>query len=248
MPFSINAVYNCAKPDCNGKVSYLLTPPSGSPVSGSLPLTYTPVLSGTYTLVLYGMCGGKVCDSCVVMFKVDCPEEPCCPYHFTVKDPAVQLSTLTNPGATVANGSFALTGPAGNLFTEIRAEVMSYDLSSNFNNECLGCKSYPFTWASIYQAGSIGAMAPKITLFNSTTPSFNPAGNGMYQNPREVTWNSTAPFAVPNNINMQFLLPPASVIDCCELTAKICVKFTFRDKDCRECEVTSCFTVVIKNK
>jgi len=68
----------------------------------------------------------------------------------------------------------------------------------------------------------------------------------MYQNPREVVWTGNPPFALPNNINIQFLLPPASIIDCCELTAKICVKFTFRDKDCKECEVISCFTVVIK--
>ena len=61
-----------------------------------------------------------------------------------------------------------------------------------------------------------------------------------------MIWSGTPPFALPNNINLSFLLPPASIIDCCELTAKICVKFTFRDKDCKECEVISCFTVVIK--
>jgi hypothetical protein len=69
----------------------------------------------------------------------------------------------------------------------------------------------------------------------------------MYQNPREVIWNNGgAAFALPSAINLSFLLPPASIIDCCELTAKICVKFTFRDKDCKECEVIVCFSVVIK--
>jgi len=121
-------------------------------------------------------------------------------------------------------------------------------LFSNFNNECLSCKSYPYTWSSMYQPGNIGTMPPKITMYGgATVPAFNPSGAGMYQNPREVIWNNggTA-FALPSSINLSFLLPPASIIDCCELTAKICVKFTFRDKDCKECEVIVCFTVVIK--
>lgn len=246
VPFTVNATYNCAKPDCSSDVTYTLIPPSGSPQTGTLALTYTPVQSGTYTLLLYGMCGGKICDTCTVKFIVDCPPRPCCPYTITVKDPMVQLSTITNPNATVVNGNFGITGPAGNIFTEVRAEVMSYNISSNFNNECLNCKTYPYTWASIYQAGNIGAVTPQITMYNSFAASFNPAGNGIYQNPREVSWTSGTPFVLPANINLQFLLPSASIIDCCELTAKICVKFTFRNTDCQECEVINCFTVLIK--
>jgi hypothetical protein len=246
VPFTVNATYNCAKPDCNSAVTYTLILPSGSPQTGTLALTYTPVQSGTYTLLLYGMCGGKICDTCTVKFIVDCPPRPCCPYTITVKDPMVQLSTITNPNATVVNGNFGITGPAGNIFTEVRAEVMSYNISSNFNNECLNCKTYPYTWASIYQAGNIGAVTPQITMYNSFAASFNPAGNGMYQNPREVSWTSGTPFVLPANINLQFLLPSASIIDCCELTARICVKFIFRNTDCQECEVVNCFTVLIK--
>ncbi|TSA42489.1 MAG: PKD domain-containing protein [Chitinophagaceae bacterium] len=242
---SINAKYNCADTACNAAVTYLLVQPSGT-TTGNVPLTFIANLAGTYSVTLYGWCGGKICDSCVIRYKVDTCSEPCCPYNIAVKDPTIQLSTITNPDATVASASFPITGPAGNLFTEIRAEVMSYNLFSNFNNECLNCKSYPFTWASMYQPGNVGAIPPKITMYNSTAPAFNPSGNGMYQNPREVVWSGTPPFALPANINLSFLLPPASIISCCELTAKICVKFTFRDKDCKECEVISCFIVVIK--
>ncbi|MBK7434278.1 MAG: PKD domain-containing protein [Chitinophagaceae bacterium] len=246
---SVNANYNCADPTCNGAVTYMLVQPSGT-TTGNAPVSFILNLTGIYTLTLYGWCGTTICDSCVISFKTNCDTVPgaCCPYNITVKDPTIQLSTISNPDATVANANFAITGPPGNLFTEIRAEVMSYNLFSNFNNECLSCKSYPYTWASIYQAGTVGAIPPKITMYNSTAPSFNPAGNGMYQNPREVVWTGNPPFALPNNLNIQFLLPPASIIDCCELTARICVKFTFRDKDCKECEVITCFTVVIKPK
>lgn len=249
-PYTINAGYICPAANCPGHVEATLTGPLGT-TTGPVPFTFTPTVTGTYTLTLYGYCGTVKCDSCVIKFNVKCdpiPPPPCCPYEIGVKDPTVTLSTLANPPATIANAIFGITGPAGNLFTEIRAEVVSYNLFSNFNNECLSCKSYPYSWSSMYQPGNIGTMPPKITMYGgATVPAFNPSGAGMYQNPREVIWNNggTA-FSLPSNINLSFLLPPSSIIDCCELTAKICVKFTFRDKDCKECEVIVCFTVVIK--
>ncbi len=256
-PITINASYICATTGCDGQVKYNLLPPTGGAITGGMPLTFTPNQAGTYVLTLYGICGGIVCDSCVVKFTTDCtppPPPPCCPYEFSVKDPAVTTSTLASPAATIANANFGISGimiPSGlpitgNLFTEIRAEVVSYALYDNYGGECMNCKSYPYTWASMYQPGNVSGIPPAITMFNSTSPSFNPSGNGMYQNPREVVWSSASPFALPNNINLSFLLPPASIIDCCELTAKICVKFTFRDKECKECEVIVCFPVVIK--
>jgi hypothetical protein len=81
-------------------------------------------------------------------------------------------------------------------------------------------------------------------------PSFNGSGAGAYQNPREVIWNNGTTINIPNgtNINMNFILPPVPAIDCCELKGKICVKFIFRDKDCKECEVIACFDFIIKKK
>jgi hypothetical protein len=83
-----------------------------------------------------------------------------------------------------------------------------------------------------------------------TVPSFNGSGAGVYQNPREVIWNNGTNLNSPNitNIGMSFILPPAPAIDCCELKGKICVKFTFRDNDCKECEAIACFDFLIKGK
>ncbi len=246
-PITINANYNCTGANCPGAVTYSLVQPSGT-TTGNVPLTFTANQTGTYIVTLYGMCGTTVCDSCVIKFSTKCVEDTtCCPYNITVKETSTQTTQITNPNATVANSTFSITGPTGNLFTEIRADVINYTLTDNYNKECINCKSFPYSWASIYQAGNIGAIVPKITMYGGTTVHpFNPSGAGMYQNPREVIWNSTTPFALPNNINIQFLLPPASIIDCCELTANICVKFTFRDKDCKECEVIVCYKVTIK--
>jgi hypothetical protein len=87
-------------------------------------------------------------------------------------------------------------------------------------------------------------------MFGSTVSMFNGSGAGAYQNPREVIWNNGTTVSIPNgtNIGMSFILPPPSGIDCCELKGKICVKFIFRDKDCKECEVIKCFEFVIKKK
>lgn len=77
----------------------------------------------------------------------------------------------------------------------------------------------------------------------ATVPSFNGSGTGVYQNPREVIWNNGSNLNAPNitNIGMTFILPPKPAIDCCELKGKICVKFTFRDANCKECEIIGCF-------
>ena len=244
--YSVNAGYTCVGANCPGSVQYVFTGPAGTS-SGTMPLSFSLTQSGTYTLSLYGYCGTTKCDSCIVKFKVDCPvDTTCCPYNITVSNPTTTLSTLSSPSATIANTTFNISGPPGNLFTEIRAEVVDYVLTSNFKNECLSCKTFPYAWSSMYQPGNVGTIQPQITMYNSAVTSFNPSGAGIYQNPREVLWNNSSPFTLPPSINLSFLLPPASIIDCCELTAKICVKFTFRDKDCKECEVIVCFTVIIK--
>ena len=249
--FTITGSYNCNKPGC-ANILYNMVYPNGNTYSGSLgTLTFTTNQNGWYSITFYGMCGTDTCKICVYRFKVDCDDHPndCpCPYTISVKEPSVQTSTLANPAATIAASNFTITGPSGALFTEIRAEVLSYSLTSSKSPDCIGCKSYPFTWASIYTAGTIGAMPPKITMYGGmNVPNFNPSGVNIYKNPREVIWNNGGlPFVIPPSLNMTFLLPPASIIDCCDLTARICVKFTFRDINCKECEVIVCFNVTIK--
>jgi hypothetical protein len=83
-PYSINANYNCADPTCNAAVTYTLVQPSGTS-TGTMPLNFTPNQTGNYSVTLYGWCGNKICDSCVVRFKTDCPvDTACCPYEIKV--------------------------------------------------------------------------------------------------------------------------------------------------------------------
>ncbi len=248
--FTITGSFSCNKPGC-AKILYNMVYPNGNINTGTLgTLIFTTNQQGWYSITFYGMCGNDTCKICVYRFQVNCGDTPeCpCPYNITVKDPTVQTSTLASPAATIAASNFTITGPPGALFTEVRAEVTSYSLTSSKSNDCISCKTYPFTWASIYTAGAIGAMQPKITMYaGMNVPNFNPAGVNIYKNPREVIWNNGGvPFVIPSSLSMQFLLPPPSIIDCCDLIAKICMKFTFRDINCKECEVIVCFSVTIK--
>jgi PKD domain/Ig-like domain CHU_C associated len=251
-PITINANYICPDPNnCPPKVTYSLQPPTGSPTTGTVPLTFTPNQTGTYSVTLYGWCGNKICDSCVIRFKTICDSvKPCCPYEIKADTTPVKYDYVQIPNATVVTQNFSISGLGTASITEVRANVVSYTITDNFGKECMKCVNLPFTWASVSSATNVLTIPPTITMFGSTVPSFNGSGAGAYQNPREVVWNNGTTISIPNNTNigMSFILPPPSGIDCCELKGKICVKFISRDKDCKECEVIKCFEFVIKKK
>lgn len=251
--FTVNGTFVCADQSCPPKVEYQLIDANTNALvaSGTNSINIPAFLAnGTYILSWYAYCGTQICDSCKIKIVKDCPVTPppgCCPYEIKIEDKGITLTPSTNPDATIGVNQFTITGLSGVNLTEVRAEVVSYDLSSNFKNECF-CKTKPFTWASIFRAGNIGTATPKITMFNSTVHPFNPSGAGLYQNPREVVWNNGSTFNITAPIGIAFWLPPVPTIDCCELNARICVKFTFRDDKCHECEKVICFNVVIKKK
>ena len=250
-PISINANYICADPACNGAVTYTLVQPSGTS-TGTMPLNFTPNQTGNYSVTLYGWCGNKICDSCVVRFKTDCPvDTACCPYDIKVDTTVVKYDYVQIPNATLLTESFSISGLSTANITEVRASVERYTITDNFGKECMKCVNLPFTWASTASATPIGTVPGKITTYGGgSIPSFTGAGTGAYQNPREIIWNNGSNFSIPNNTNIgiNFIVPPVPAIDCCELKGRICVKFIFRDNDCKECEVIKCFEFVIRKK
>ena len=178
-----------------------------------------------------------------------CPICPC-EYKLGVKPGKFGQTVIdTDPKYTLYNQQFIITAPAGALFTQVRAEVVSFNLTDNYSNECISCKNLPYTWGSIYNASDINtnaAVADSITMGpNPPAVQFTPVVGNTYQNPRETIWGNYSGFTLPGSLNIQFVLPHPSAIGCCTLYARICVKFTFRDRNCKECEVVSCFTVTI---
>ena len=250
--YDINAFYNCVGKDCPGRVEYKLQAPDASIVTGTMPLVaFTPTQSGTYVLLLQGYCGDVLCNKCKITFRVECPvDSNCCPYNISVRHTAPTYTSNTT--STNVNTNYSITLPAAANIKEVRAEVMSYTITDNFGKECMKCVNLPFTWASTASATNIGTAAPKITVYGGTgIPVFTGTGAGAYQNPREIIWNNGSNLnggSGISNIGINFILPPTPAIDCCELSGKICVKFVFRDNDCKECEVIECFDFVIKKK
>ncbi len=246
--YSFSANYICSKPQC-GSTQIVVIPPVGGSTSYTNTATFTTTNGGYYTVKIYGKCGNKVCDSCEFKFKVICPICPC-EYKLSVSaGHGTQTVIDTNPKYSLLNQSFGITSPVGALFTQVRAEVVSFDLSGDYGNECVSCKNLPYTWGSIYNASNINtnaSVADSITMgTNPPVIQFTPTLTNTHQNPRETIWGNYSGFNLPSMLNMQFVLPHPSEIGCCTLYAKLCVKFTFRDRNCKECEVITCFTIAI---
>jgi hypothetical protein len=248
VPVTFNGNYICSGPNCNGTVTYTLTPPVGSPVSGNLPLTFTPTLSGVYVLQLNGLCGNVICDNCIFDIAVECPpvEEDCCPHEKEIQILGLG-NTLTqqslagnNYSLFTANLSIA-GGPAP--YQEIKATIVDYQLIANYE-ECISCKNKPFTWSSI--SGSTLTGITPTTTGALPAVGFNVPANPT-ENPGEIVWENGAPIylSTPQNTSIQLYLPAASGLPCCTIKVKVCIKFTFKDTDCKLCEKIVCGTIII---
>jgi hypothetical protein len=244
---TLNASYFCVPTNCPATITYQLTGPISQ--TGSLPLSLSGLPAGSYSIIIMAYCGGKLCKECKLTFEVVC-EKGCCPYDIQVK--LGSQTTSMSPGNThlLVDQAFTFTGLTGASLTEIRAEVLSYNLSSQFPEQCIGCKNLPKGWASIYNGNVMGPVIPKVNLAGvMTNAPINVGALSAYSNPREIIWNNGgAIFSIVQPVTLGFILPKPSPLECCDITADICVKFTFRDKDCKECEVIACFKVVIKKK
>ena len=244
---TLNASYFCTPQNCPATISYQLTGPITQ--TGTLPLSLSSLPPGNYSIIIMAYCGGKLCKECKLTFTVEC-DEHCCPYDISAT--LVSQTSTMSPGNThlLVTQGFNFTGLTGASLTEIRAEVLSYNLTSQFPEQCIGCKNLPRGWASIYDGNVMGPVIPKINLAGvMTNAPLNVGTLSAYSNPREIIWsNGGAIFGIVQPVTVGFILPKPSPLDCCDAVADICVKFTFRDKDCKECEVIACFKVVIKKK
>lgn len=244
---TLSANYNCIPSNCPATITYQLTGPISQ--TGTLPLSLSGLPAGSYSIVLMAYCGGKLCKECKLNFVVEC-EKDCCPYD--IKANLISQTTTMSPGGTnlLVNQGFNFSGLTGASLTEIRAEVLSYNLTSQFPEQCIGCKNLPKGWASIYDGNVMGPVVPKVNLAGvMTNAPLNVSTLSPYSNPREIVWNNGgAVFGIVQPVTVGFILPKPSPLECCDAMADICVKFTFRDKDCKECEVVICFKVAIKKK
>lgn len=75
--YNIIGTYIC-NTNCPATYVITMTDPNGitSTQSQSGSINYAPLftISGNYTVLIVVYCGGKICDECKIIFKVDCGE------------------------------------------------------------------------------------------------------------------------------------------------------------------------------
>ncbi|HZV11764.1 MAG TPA: hypothetical protein VFA55_01000, partial [Candidatus Kapabacteria bacterium] len=77
---------------------------------------------------------------------------------------------------------------------------------------------------------------------NSGVAQALPSSNNSFMNPREVVWASSTPFTFnPGNTSINVYLPALANVPCCTLSGIICIKFSFRDANCKVCDTVICF-------
>lgn len=243
----IKAMFQCDQP-CSSLVvmklydgiGNLLQQQTGSPAV----FVPTPGMSGSYMIVIIGICGTDTCDIDTIRLKIDCPPEPpcsVCPPEFQKQ---LSVSITPKPMTLVSIG--------GNPFNQINANVVfnlgslqllsvganieSYVLDPGYR-DCITCENRPAGWGSI--SGTALAGINGVNVGVAGDPG---ATDGSFLNPREVLWASSTPFTLnPGSTTLSFYLPALANVPCCELKGKICVRFYFRDINCKVCDTLICF-------
>ena len=197
-PFSINANYICKDTTCPSAVTYVLTPPTGPAVTGNAPVNYTPTVSGTYTLMLYGWCNGIKCDSCLITFKVECKDPPkdCCKGS-KWGEKTVTIGNNTQPFTCFKNyGVIKCKTPI-----TVNANYICADAS------CPGTVTYSYTQPSGTTTGTLPA-------------TFTPTQSGWH-------WITIIGYCggVPcDTCNIRFMVEGCDTTNCCPYEIKVTPK------------------------
>ncbi|MFH1198395.1 MAG: hypothetical protein V1720_22020 [bacterium] len=234
----LNANYNCIG-NCASSLSWqLINSQTNAVVSSgtSLPINlsqFNNLSSGSYIISLTPICGEINCPPCEFNINIISDPPSCCPDKTEIKiEPKdASYNSSANPLWGVYMQSFVVS--SSEPMSEIRIDVEHFELNSK-DPECIPCKNMPRTWGSLLGASLNGNGFTKPV--NST-----PFNTSVYSNPRELIYKPGSLITLnSSNLTVNIAFPKTSDIDCCELTANICLKFTFKDKDCRECTYIYC--------
>jgi hypothetical protein len=126
VPVTINGLFNCSPEGCPSEIQILITPPSGPPITGTLPFTFSPNLVGTYTFQLIGFCGGIQCSICeFTNFIVDCPPLSVNILSFTGKQQANKINLHWVTAMEFENDNFMVEKSADGFKFELLGQVKS---------------------------------------------------------------------------------------------------------------------------
>ena len=243
----LKAAFSCPQP-CTSQIVMklydnawtLLQTQTGSPAT----FVTLPGMSGAYSIVIIGICGGDTCDIDTIRVKIDCPPEPpcsVCPPEFKKQLSVVvtpKPMTLVSIGGTPFNQvDAAVQFNLGTLqLLSVAANIESITLDPGYR-DCITCDNRPAGWGSITGTPLGGINPVNVGLAGDPLATDN-----SFLNPREVLWASATPFTLnPGSTTLSFFLPALANVPCCELKGRICVRFYFRDVNCKVCDTLICF-------
>ncbi|MBC7510686.1 MAG: hypothetical protein H7320_18360, partial [Ferruginibacter sp.] len=236
----INAVYQCTG-NCGATYSWNIAGSTGVSVASgtSLPIDlskYNSLLKcGNYNLIIKTKCGNSDCESLVLPIAIICEPPSCCKAEIKVdliKNDVTAVINIPNPNAySTDNLSFNLNFSVP--MSEVRVSVEEFRLVANSPN-CLNCNNRPVTWGNILSASLNGAGMALSGLVGQPTGSL-PADY------REAVYNTGGLILPPSAVlNLSLSLPAVTDLKCCEVSVYACIKFTFKDAQCRECVKMVC--------
>lgn len=220
----------------------------GTPSIGTF--TLTPIVIGTS---VNGMSGAQNDDYFFRCFS----GKDCCETKLDISTRFDSITPLpikpaivSGQPVSIAEQTFTINNSSAIPLSELR--VVMTDLQFTYNyNACAECIDNPALWGSLFTStqsiggGTTGSLTLNGQSYGSTNP---PSVVNANQVVRELIWkNPNGAFLQPgNSFNVQYLLPPISEIPCCATHAKVCIKISWKDANCKLCEEYHCAVIEIK--
>ncbi|MFI5163169.1 MAG: hypothetical protein ACHQHN_17945 [Sphingobacteriales bacterium] len=200
--------------------------------------------AGNYCITYSLKVNGTVCATCKACFTVSAATQ-CCNNTFPFWTDIPVPASYPFANGTYSVEDFVVHGANSIPITEIKVTVEDFELISKYQ-DCLKCYNQPATLGSIFGGSTIGAGSNKLSI------QVQPYGNGniITNNSNEVIWENPngVTLGAGDKIRLVYILPAESEIPCCVDSAKICVRFSYRDINCGYCEVYNCTVVPLRPK
>ncbi len=245
----INAQYECR--GCKDSAAFAWSITKNGATTPILTGTALPVIlenynnqlkCGKYILIIKASCGGNSCDSYTIPITIICEPVSCCKAVINiglVKSDIHALPNInTSSGFSTANLSYNINYDVP--MTEIRVSVEEFRLTANSAN-CLNCSNRPVTWGNILRA-TLNGNAMTLTSATAAQPPIpTPPSNSLQADYREAVYSTGSLINPPSAaLFLMLSLPQVTELSCCEVSAYVCLKFTFKDAQCRECVQMVC--------
>jgi hypothetical protein len=167
-----------------------------------------------------------------------CSNPPnCCEAKIEVSSPNLTpLPSRTNAPYNEVAGSIKISSDKS--MSEVRMNVEEFRLSAN-SSHCLLCNNKPISWGNIISATLKNIIAKQYDGTALPAPTINTDN-------REAIFNNGQPMSLTNDsLKFRLNLPEGTDLSCCKVTIYLCVKLTFKDIDCKECEKIICYEVTL---